>query len=489
MKTTHRTTGLLLITMIAVLIMMPFIASAQGVPGAINYQGRLLDSGGAPITTTVTLNFTLWDAPTSGTRLLGWKDNDDILPDANGIYSTEIGDDPDNPVPTSILSSSPVWLQVSVFPVGPGAGETLSPRSRLLSVPYALSANTLNGESYITVATSSDPGLNGFYLKEAYNAAKALTPHGAMLSATNRATVIVPPGNYDLGTSALILDTEFVDLIGLSSARENQYIFGLSGGTNTGVLMQSANNVRIENLFIECTKASGGATGLDTDPAAYFPDDAATTDTVIRNCEFKAILFEAWSMRIKITYPGRFEDCTGGISSFGGHGGIASGTFTNCTGGSFSFGGLDGIASGIFLNCSAGSFSFGSDTASGTFTNCSSTSNSFGGGNGSTASGTFINCTSPGQSFGGGGTASGNFTNCVGGNSSFGGSVNTFGGLFIGTASGTFTNCTGGDGSFGGGTGGSTVGGKFYFCKSGPNSLPPGGLRRFCDVDGGAVND
>src|SRR5205814_189996 len=80
-----------------------------------------------------------------------------------------------------------------------------------------------------------------------------------------------PPAEYDLGTSELTLDTAFVDLVGLSSERGQQYIFGTSNGRSTGVLGQSANDVRIENLTVECTRPSGMVVRDSTDPAAYFP--------------------------------------------------------------------------------------------------------------------------------------------------------------------------------------------------------------------------
>ena len=87
---------------------------------------------------------------------------------------------------------------------------------------------------------------------EKYYEAKALTPNGQPLSNSNRAAVFVPPGRYDLGTAVLVLDTEFVDLVGLSSARENQWILGESNGRGTGVVVQTANDVHIENLTVEC---------------------------------------------------------------------------------------------------------------------------------------------------------------------------------------------------------------------------------------------
>ncbi len=428
------------IAIIFALMIMPFNILAQGVPGAINYQGQLLDSGGVPVTTPVTIIFSLWDSATTGTPLgSAWSDSDTVTPDANGVYSTEIGDEPGNPVPTTALVSGSVWLNVNV------GGEDLAPRTRLLSVPYAVSANTLNGEAYVTVPTTSDAITNGLNLITAYNTVKAFTPHGATLSATNRVTVLVPPGRYNLTTASLLLDTEFVDLIGLTSARDDQYIFGLgvSDGSTTGVLRQTANNVRIENLFIECTLTSGSLSFRSTDPAAYSPDDAATTDTVIRNCTFKANDTNASSMRVEISYPGTYKDCKGGDYAFGGFGGAASGRFVNCTGGIGAFGGFFGTASGRFINCTGGSSSFGGTA----------------------------------------GTASGTFINCRGGSSSFGGN-------FDGNAIGMFFNCIGGFRSFGSDIAGTAAGGRFYYCQGGGESIPLSAtLRRFCDVDGVAIND
>jgi hypothetical protein len=331
------------------------------------------------------------------------------------------------------------------------------------------------GESYVIVEVTNNPATNAANLLAAYAAATALTPYGQPLSATNRAVVLLPPGQYDLGTGALSMTAEYVDVVGMSTVARHQHVYGQSNGANTGVVMQTANNVRLENLWVECTRSSGGLVSNSTDPAAYFPDSDRPL-TEVRNCVFTADDANAWSMRIHITYSGKYTDCTGGGVAFGGYGtasgtftnctggygafgsyyGTASGTFTNCTGGYDAFGGFGGTASGTFTDCSGGNYAFGGfgGMASGTFTDCTGGSGAFGGSYG-TASGTFTNCTGGLYAFGSGGTASGTFMNCTGGGYAFGG-----GG---GTASGTFTNCTGGDNSFGG-NGGSTLNGRFVGC-------------------------
>jgi hypothetical protein len=305
---------------------------------------------------------------------------------------------------------------------------------------------SMSSTAYIIVETTDNAVTNGTNLIAAYTLTKALTPHGEALSITNRAALIVPPGRYNLGTSELVLDTEYVDLVGLSTARDNQYIYGTSNGPNTGVIRQTAQNVHIENLVVECTRSSGGTNWDNTDPAAYFPAASQAeshTNTIIRNCEFKADDNYAMCMRIGITYAGTYENCTAEENGFGGYQGSATGVFKNCNGGYYGFCGYESVVSGTFINCTADNNSFGgaeNSIVSGTFINCTADYCSFGGGTGSIASGTFKNCIAAKFSFGYEGIASGKFTDCTGGEQSFG---------YNGEASGKFTDCTGGDESFG----------------------------------------
>ena len=85
--------------------MLTLTVPAMAAPGLINYQGRLTNPSGKPITTPVEVTFTFWDAEAGGAQLGGaYSDTDTITADANGIYSTMIGDDPGNLVPVSIFN-------------------------------------------------------------------------------------------------------------------------------------------------------------------------------------------------------------------------------------------------------------------------------------------------------------------------------------------------------------------------------------------------
>jgi len=304
------------------------------------------------------------------------------------------------------------WSDLSGVPAGLDDGDDNTQLSESEVVAFADGDFLpMDGEAYVIVDVTDDPATNGDRLMAAYATAKALTPHGQPLAADNRAVVFLPPGQYSLDSSPwqLELDTDYVDIIGLSSNRNDQFIYGLG----QGVIVQTANNVHIANLKVEHALEGWVKSYDSSDPAAYFPE-GDETETVIRNCSFDVRDYgSAWVTRYATEYPGTYINVHSEGSLFGGTGSTASGTFEDCTGGAEAFGGgtegvsiSGGIASGTFKNCTGGQYAFG-------------------GGDGATASGTFINCTGDDYSFGsdaGGiqGDASGGvFRYCTGEHGSF----------------------------------------------------------------------
>lgn len=471
----------------------------------IAFQGRVLGSGGTPVPNAVyRMSFTLFDAATDGASL--WTETNFNVPVAEGLFAVQLGSI--TPFPEGLFADEPdlhLEIAVDVNNNALDAGDIQSPRTPLNAVPVALHAknadtlgglpmqdfaseaevsaaqalqdaaistlestvnsqdNLINGklasqgEAYLVVTATSNPASNGTNLITAYNTVKALTPHGAALSADNRVTLLVPPGVYDLGSQALVLDTEFVDLVGMSSAREDQFIQGTSAGPGTGVIQQTANDVKIENLRVRCTLAVGEQAYNDTDPAAYFPESGLAA-TRLRNCVFEAASSFALSMRRNVSYSGTYTDCIGGIYAFGCQA-SANGTFVNCTGGDQAFGGYFGTASGTFINCTGGIDSFGgyAGSASGQFRDCKSGTGGYGGGGGS-ASGVFVDCSGGDFCFGYGNTSSGTFTNCTAGEFSFGSGTN-------GVASGVYLNCTAGAYSFGGYDNANNTNARLFGCR------------------------
>ena len=204
------------------------------------------------------------------------------------------------------------------------------------------------GNAYIVAETGSNPFANGASLGWAYAQAKAMKPHGLPLSATNRATVFLFPAKYAVPDSALVLDAEFVDLIGLGDAKSIRL------ESEGNALVQLADDVLLQNLTVHCSSTLIPLFGA-TDKAAYFPEGSKTR-TVIRNCAFTAAN-QGWGMRLGVNYQGYYENSTCGPRGWGGPGHF-SGTAVNCSAGGSSFA-SGGLFSGIATNCAAGEASFG----------------------------------------------------------------------------------------------------------------------------------
>ncbi len=109
--------------------------AAAATPRVLHYEGRLTDAAGVPLAGPVTLTFTFHGAPAGGAALAGFTDTDEVTPDAQGVVSTWVGDDPGLPIPALILESGEVWLNIAVN------GQSLAPRKRIASVPYAMRAD------------------------------------------------------------------------------------------------------------------------------------------------------------------------------------------------------------------------------------------------------------------------------------------------------------------------------------------------------------
>jgi len=311
--------------------------------------------------------------------------------------------------------------------------------------------------NFVYVTTSDNVITNGTNLLKAYTKAKTLSPNGLPLSSSNRATLILMPGTYDLGSFSLNLDTQYVDVVGFS--RDASHVNIISNNSDQ-TINQSANDIRCIGFTIK-----NNGSGI-----------SAIVGSNFTNLYWENIIFD---MLYSFNVSGTFVNCSGtnsknGQGSFGGN---LIGTFINCSG------------SNIGNNGGAGGFAGSSAILSGTFTNCkgiSSGSNSGGGfaGSGSTLSGTFTNCSGSNSCDNGGGGFGGDnsiiqnavFTNCSGSNSGSGGGG--FVGINGGVSDSIFYNCQGFNyGLAGGGFVGKlsiSIAGTFYNC-TGSNTATWGG--------------
>jgi len=122
----------------ALLFTLPGMAWA--IPGQLSHQGRLMDSSDVPIEGEHTLMFTIYDSEDGGAVL--WQETLDVE-FSNGYYSTTLGaDEEGDPLDTDVLGQHPVFLGMAV-----DGGDDLEPRHEILSVPYAVMADTCENVS------------------------------------------------------------------------------------------------------------------------------------------------------------------------------------------------------------------------------------------------------------------------------------------------------------------------------------------------------
>ena len=143
------------------LLALPLSALAAAPPAWINYQGRLLDSAGIPVTATgMNFTVTIWNDP-AATAPANLKYRESHVVNVNdGVYSFPVGSG--TPISGAYNGSlyannSVLWLELTVNT------ETLTPRHRLLSAPYTNhsgNSENLGGQpvSYFGTA-ATDAGL------------------------------------------------------------------------------------------------------------------------------------------------------------------------------------------------------------------------------------------------------------------------------------------------------------------------------------------
>ncbi|RCK72667.1 MAG: hypothetical protein ANABAC_1201 [Anaerolineae bacterium] len=129
--------------LIAVGLLAALIA-ACGPDKTIGYQGRLTDSAGNPINGNVSVTFRLWTHPTSTNSTDKIFEKTETINVVNGLFNYEIGSGVVDAYNLAGLDpavfAQPLWLELVV------AGQTLSPRQKLLGAPYAM---TLPGGAVI----------------------------------------------------------------------------------------------------------------------------------------------------------------------------------------------------------------------------------------------------------------------------------------------------------------------------------------------------
>ena len=108
----------------------------QSVPHLISYQGALSDGNGNPINGNKNITVKVYSTASGGTAI--WTEAHNNLAVADGIFTVLLGSN--SPLPDTLFDAPNRWLEINV------EGVTLTPRQQFTSVPYALNAETLDGQ-------------------------------------------------------------------------------------------------------------------------------------------------------------------------------------------------------------------------------------------------------------------------------------------------------------------------------------------------------
>jgi hypothetical protein len=121
---------------VPIITLLALSAAAQ-VPSMINYQGRLTDGAGQPLDTTVSITFLLYDEP-GGFPI--WSETHPAVTTTNGTFNVLLGSI--EPIEYLFSGGTSRYLGITV-----GDDPELSPRTRLVSTPYAFRVSSVDGAS------------------------------------------------------------------------------------------------------------------------------------------------------------------------------------------------------------------------------------------------------------------------------------------------------------------------------------------------------
>lgn len=140
-----RNIQLLSVCLAIIILGLPAVAIAD-IPQMINYQGRLTDTLGRPLDTIVSIVFTIYDDPTTGTDK--WTETHSSVVVAQGLFNVLLGSIV--PVDETVFIDPNRYLGIKV-----GADPELVHRTQLLSSAYAYHALYADTAAYAVTGGGS----------------------------------------------------------------------------------------------------------------------------------------------------------------------------------------------------------------------------------------------------------------------------------------------------------------------------------------------
>jgi hypothetical protein len=179
---------------------------ATSVPPLVRISNTFHPANGLPAAPVESVTFSVYNEQTGGTPL--WQETQNVSVEAEGHYAALLGATQNDGVPLELFSSSePRWLGVQFN----RPGETEHPRVQLVSVPYALNAETLGGlpaSAYLRAPSAASSSGSAAAVEAGAAAAAVsmfdqLKPHFASAGTANFLAMFTD-GSGDIGNSVLM---------------------------------------------------------------------------------------------------------------------------------------------------------------------------------------------------------------------------------------------------------------------------------------------
>lgn len=128
---------LILVSLLILTSTLALTSTFAAIPHIMNYQGKATDKDGAPLNSDAThiynLTFRIYNAATGGTTK--WTETQSGVPITNGVFSVQLG----SVTPLNLAFDEDYWISLQV-----NTDSEMTPRTKLVSVPYAYRADKAN---------------------------------------------------------------------------------------------------------------------------------------------------------------------------------------------------------------------------------------------------------------------------------------------------------------------------------------------------------
>ncbi len=123
--------------LVIIIMLITVVGLFAQVPRTLSYQGKLTNPGGNVITTPVNITFRIFNVVSGGTAL--WTETHSSVPVTNGFFDVTLGES----TPITLDFDTQYWIEVQV------GSETLTPREKMTSMPYAHRATYTDTAGYV----------------------------------------------------------------------------------------------------------------------------------------------------------------------------------------------------------------------------------------------------------------------------------------------------------------------------------------------------